>query len=118
MWRDEIGKRLIEFPRGFSKLLSQRVKCCEPLPAGLVGIDLDVIVHSGCRPETIHGSCLKQFAFDDLLQQALGVIKHFFRSGADSRILEDLRICPTQLPDVKERCPVNERDKFAQCEIR
>ena len=75
-----------------------------------IGVDLNVVADRICRPETVDGVRPQFPAADDAFEQSLGVFVKLARLSAGRRIIENAREDAFQLPGVKERRPVNERD--------
>ena len=111
---DEVTERHVRLVGVFFGLLAERVESVVRRCPAFIRVNDDVIANGVGRVETINTLESKSLVLLDFCDHRVGLVEELLRLGADSFIVENLRVATvrvatTQLPHLEERIPVNVR---------
>ena len=113
--RNEIRQAMIELPRRFLHLLSQKIKRRQLFSVRFVHEKIDIIPIRACGPESKNTTRNQQFFRSDSIENHLRVVKNLARLGADRRVVKDGGVSSAQFPNMEEGRPINVFAKIGNC---
>src|SRR6266704_5493242 len=96
----------------FLHLLPQKIKRGEFFRALVLNVEIDIIANRVRWPKSVNAASGQQILRGDLIDKFSRVIKKLTCLFANHRIVQDCRITAAQLPDVKERRPIDVGSKL------
>ena len=112
--RDIVGEAVVELACGLFLLLAKHVEPCRHAPAGLVGIDLDVVADRVARPESDDRVGREALLVHDPREKVPRVVIKLRGLGPDDPVLQDVGKPPVKLPRAEERPPVDVGGDFRE----
>src|SRR4051812_16215610 len=114
--RDVIRETMIELCRRLLHLLTQEIKRGDFFSAGVISVDMDVVADGVRGPQSVNAARDQEIFRCNALEEFLRIIEKLTRLFAHLWVIEDRRVTATQFPGMKERRPIDIRNKIAHCE--
>src|SRR5436189_4584587 len=106
---------MIELCRRLLHLLTQKIKRGDFFSASVISVNMNVVANGVCRPKGVNAARDQEIFRCNALEEFLCFIEKFARFFAHLWVVEDRRVTATQFPRMKERRPVDIRNKIALC---
>src|SRR6476659_534248 len=103
---------MIELPRRFWHLLTQKIKRGDFFSAGVISVNMNVVPGGVCGPKSVNAARDQEIFRCNALQEFLRIIEKFARLFAHLWVVEDRRVTSTQFPRMKERRPIDIFDQI------
>src|SRR5438874_8750794 len=107
---------MIELCRRLLHLLTQKIKRGDFFSAGVISVDMDVVADGVCGPQSVNAARDQEIFRCNTLEEFLRIIEKLTRLFAHLWVIEDRRVTATQFPRMKERRPIDIRNKIAHCD--
>src|SRR5690625_535687 len=93
------------------------MESCDDLRTLLVGIKLNIVADTVCRPKTDHAVGGEKFFPDNLIEQFLCVVEKFACLFSEFFVFKNPRITAVELPCLEEGRPVDEFDNLLEWKV-